>query len=235
MQRIEQEERRLDSRLSGHDEKEPSPGPSLPSGRQPAGRGIKKGGAPSFRLKTGGRQGNQRKKCSSADKGQYYMSKIQFSVQDMTREQWLPALACLSPVELRTAVMPILDSYDLEHQALPEDGLGLLQIKDGAWGQSFYLGEFPLASAHIVLRTTQGREFSGAAQYLGDKKEKAVYMAVCDAVLAHNLPESHMVWELVSAGKKKREEIKGQRQAIISRTRVNFDLVSPAQGGSDVD
>ncbi|MDZ7761055.1 MAG: hypothetical protein U5L00_12500 [Desulfovermiculus sp.] len=31
MQRIEQEEKRLDSRLSGHDEKEPSPGPSLPS------------------------------------------------------------------------------------------------------------------------------------------------------------------------------------------------------------
>ncbi|MDZ7761082.1 MAG: hypothetical protein U5L00_12640 [Desulfovermiculus sp.] len=30
------------------------------------------------------------------------MSKTQFSEQDMTREQWLPALACLSPVELRS-------------------------------------------------------------------------------------------------------------------------------------
>jgi len=163
------------------------------------------------------------------------MSKTQFSEQDMTREQWLPALAALSPVELRSAVLPILDSYDLEHQALPEDGLGLLKIKDGAWGQSFYLGEFPLASAHIILRTPQGREFFGAAQYLGDRKEKAIHMAVCDAVLTHDLPESHIVWELVRAGKMKREEIKRQRQAIVSRTRVDFDVLSPAQGGSDVD
>jgi alpha-D-ribose 1-methylphosphonate 5-triphosphate synthase subunit PhnG len=161
------------------------------------------------------------------------MSKTQFSEQDMTREQWLPALACLSTVKLRNAVLPILENYDLEHQALPEDGLGLLQVQDGSWGQAFYLGEFPLASAHIILKTPQGREFSGAAQYLGDRKEKAVSMAVCDAVLANNLPEKQSVWELVSAGKKKREAIKRQRQAMISRTRVDFDLLSTDQGEHD--
>ena len=161
------------------------------------------------------------------------MPEAQFFEQDMTREQWLPALACLSAVELRTAVLPILDSYELEHQALPEDGLGLLQIKDGAWGHSFYLGEFPLASAHIVLRTPQGREFSGAAQYLGDRKEKALSMAVCDAVLANNLPEKQSVWELVRAGTKKREAIRRQRQAMVSRTRVDFDLLSTDQGEHD--
>lgn len=151
------------------------------------------------------------------------------------RQRWLPALAVLSLEELDNTVQPLLAGYEIEHQALPEDGLGLLKIRDGALGQSFYLGEFPLATAHILLRAPSGQGFPGAAQFLGDSVDKAVLMAVCDAVLSNALPESPGIESLVRTGLKRLQERDRQRSAMLERTRVDFDLLSTSQGGADVD
>ncbi len=153
--------------------------------------------------------------------------------EDLTRELWLPALAALPAEELSSAVEPLLAGYELEHQALPEDGLGLLSIRDGAWGETFYLGEFPVAAAHVLLCNAQGQEYQGAAQYMGDRVNKAVHMAVCDAVLAYDLPEKPAVLQLVNTGRELRKSEADRRMTILFRTRVDFDLLSTDHGGND--
>ena len=151
------------------------------------------------------------------------------------RRVWLPALAALDPEELAAGVDPLMQIYSLEHQALPEDGLGLLTLRDGAMQECFYLGEFPVASAHILVQAEDGQSYPGAAQYLGDQVQKAVHMALCDAILAHNLPGHERIQVLVRTGLARRQGLRRQRGAMLERTRVDFDLVSTSQGGTDVD
>jgi len=151
------------------------------------------------------------------------------------RRRWLPALTALSLDELNTTVLSLLAGYEIEHQALPEDGLGLLKIRDGALGQSFYLGEFPLATAHILLRDPSGHGYPGAAQLLGDSVDKAIIMAVCDALLSNALPESAGIEPLVQTGLKRLQARESRRSAMLERTRVEFDLLSTSQGDADVD
>lgn len=151
------------------------------------------------------------------------------------RQEWLPALAVLDLEELAQAVDPLLSHYEIEHQALPEDGLGLLKVRDGAFGQPFYLGEFPVASAHVVLRNGRGEGYAGAAHYLGDSADKAIRLAVCDAVLAHDLPGAVIVQALARTGLNRLRARQRRRSAMLEKTRVDFDLLASTKGGGDVD
>jgi len=154
---------------------------------------------------------------------------------NLRRDEWLPALGALSQAELQEAVPALLEEYALEHQRLPEDGLGLLTIRDGAFDQPFYLGEFPVATAHIHLRNESGQEFAGAAHDLGDAAQKAVHMAVCDAILDNSLPETPEVLALVQTGLDRIQARHRQRRAMLERTRVDFDLLAKDMEGSDGD
>ena len=138
------------------------------------------------------------------------------------RSQWTRALAVLPEKVIASLAADSRADYELFQKSLPQEGLGLFRMIDGARQDHFYLGEIPLTCAHIELRSPGGDGYSGAAQIMNVTPDHAVALAVCDAVLAHRLPGWQTMYDLVVSGMeilKRREQV---RSAMVQRTRVNF-------------
>jgi len=145
------------------------------------------------------------------------------------RSVWIHALSAVPENDLKTVADQLKLDYDIIHRDIPEEGLGLLKIKDSAFGDHYYIGEFPVASARVELRNQHGRKFKGGAHVMHDSAAYAVDLAVCDAALAHRLPGWETVGELLEKGLRIRRQEEQRRKAMLARTRVSFDLLSAAK------
>ena len=65
---------------------------------------------------------------------------------------------------------------------MPQAGLGLMQLKDSALQEGYFLGEIPLATAHVVLTDAQQNRTEGAAQIMHSEASLARAIAIMDAV-----------------------------------------------------
>ncbi|MFW5734110.1 MAG: phosphonate C-P lyase system protein PhnG [Oceanidesulfovibrio sp.] len=151
------------------------------------------------------------------------------------RSAWARALAAVPDDRLREVVDALLTRYRVAHRALPEEGLAMLTLRDGAHGEPFHLGEFPLARAHVTLQDDTGARYEGGAIVMRDNADTALRLAMCDAVLAAKLPESGLVRELVDEGAALLRQEERRRQAMRERTRVDFSMLSTGRGDDDVD
>jgi alpha-D-ribose 1-methylphosphonate 5-triphosphate synthase subunit PhnG len=143
------------------------------------------------------------------------------------RHLWVQALAALPEADIKAAADRARSLYGLRHLSLPEEGLGLLKLKDGALGEPYYLGEFPVASAHVELvDENRNCTVAGGAHVLHDSAEYAVDLAVCDALLAGRWPGWEEVGRLLERGRQKLQERERRRKSMLARTRVDFDLLS---------
>lgn len=149
------------------------------------------------------------------------------------RANWAHTLAALPAHEIRAAAEHLERTHEVEDVSLPQAGLGLLQLRDGAFHEPFYLGEVPLTRAHVRVRTEDGSEASGGAVLLDDRMKLVRSLAILDAVLAARLPGWEIAAELVERGAAQHAEMTAQRQIILARTRVDFSLLGQTNEEDD--
>lgn len=152
---------------------------------------------------------------------------------DTERRHWLRAVTAHPPETLAGLADELGASWSVTYKTLPQAGLGMLQLRDGALHQAYYLGEFPLARCWLSLAGPDGKSYQGAAQVMEDDPRLAEALAVLDAVLAHRLPGWERVSELVETGKASRAEEDRIRARMLAATRVDFALLSATEEADD--
>ncbi|MDY6943570.1 MAG: phosphonate C-P lyase system protein PhnG [Pseudomonadota bacterium] len=151
------------------------------------------------------------------------------------QSQWLRALSSVPRQAVSDLTGELTASWEVRHTTLPQAGLAMVRMTDGGLGEPFYLGEIPLATARVEIRTHRdGAGVEGAAQVMDDSTEFARQLAVCDAVVAHRLPGWERVVELMASGERQADEETRRRKAMLAKTRVDFSLLD-ATGADDDD
>jgi alpha-D-ribose 1-methylphosphonate 5-triphosphate synthase subunit PhnG len=153
-------------------------------------------------------------------------------MNEIAREDWLSALSAVPEDQLATVVDALSSGWKISPTTLPQAGLGMLRMRDGALNEPFHLGEFPLASCRISVTTESGETAEGAALVMDDRVERAERLALCDAILAARLPGWRQVFALLFDGMARREDLNYARKAMLARTRVDFTLLDDV-GGDD--
>lgn len=145
---------------------------------------------------------------------------------DIPRSQWIKALTAHPETILIELANSLGNNWEITHEALPETGLSLLQMQDGVFEEPYYLGEIPLSTAWVKL-TANGKSWQGAASVMNDTPGLAVALAICDAILANQLPGWQQVSKFVKQGIVKKQEEERLRGAMLAKTRVNLSLLTP--------
>lgn len=115
--------------------------------------------------------------------------------------------------------------------SIPQSGLGMLKLKDSAFDEPFYLGEFPLATAWVEVQTPEGIIAEGAAQIMDDRIELAEALALCDAVLSARLPGWQQLAEMLEEGMSVLKAIRQERKQMLASTLVDFSLLDDVGSG----
>ena len=149
------------------------------------------------------------------------------------RKNWVSALSAIPENELVNTVAQLTIDWDVRPKSIPQTGLGMLKLNDTAFNEPFFLGEFPIASAWIEVRTPHGLSAEGAAQVMDDKIELAESLALCDAILSAQLPGWEKISKLVEKGIMNRKAISQERKQILAATKVDFSLLDDI-GDEDV-
>lgn len=142
------------------------------------------------------------------------------------RSHWLRALTAQPKSAVMAVASLATSGCSVRPLAPAQEGLALLTLRDAVFGERFHLGEVPLAEARVEVTTTDGRSGRGAARVLDDDAELAAALAVCDAVLANDLPGANEVRRLVEEGAIRRAAEDERRRALLDRTRVDFALLN---------
>lgn len=148
------------------------------------------------------------------------------------RKNWVSLLTALDSQQLYQVTEQLSSEFDVSYKALPQSGLGMLKLRDGALHEPFYLGEIPISSAWVELTLANGDKVEGAAQVMDDSHQLAEALAVCDAVLANQLPGYQQLVSLLEQAAQKIEQQRRHRKQVMQRTQVDFSLLD-ATGGSD--
>jgi alpha-D-ribose 1-methylphosphonate 5-triphosphate synthase subunit PhnG len=150
-----------------------------------------------------------------------------------SRKDWVHALTAHPTATVIDLAEQFTKDYTVKLTGLPQAGLGLLQLTDGAFHEPFYLGEFPLSRCSVEVILPDGRRASGGAQVMADDADLARALAILDAILAAKLPGWETVAEQVQSGFLQREEEARRRRAMLNETRVDFALLSDANEEDD--
>jgi len=149
------------------------------------------------------------------------------------RRDWAAALAVLPAQDLVSAAEAIAATCLVRDLVLPQSGLALLTLRDGAFHEPFHLGEVPVARAQVLLRAPDGREAGGGAVLLDDRSNIARAVAILDGALAGQLPGWETAAALVERGSAARAQTRAEGQHLLASTRVDFSLLG--QPGEDDD
>ena len=114
---------------------------------------------------------------------------------NIPRKDWPGALCALHAGEVKATVAELLQKMEVRDVALPQAGLGLLSLRDGAFREPFFIGEIPVARAEVIVRTAAGDEARGGTVIVDDRAQLARSIAILDAVMAGKLPG----WEQAAA------------------------------------
>lgn len=158
---------------------------------------------------------------------------------DAPRGQW-PRLLLAAPREsLLAAAQAARSGLAIRYLAMPQNGLALLPLKDGAYHENFNLGEIPLARVYLALtRTdghTEGMEARGAAWVMEDDMRCVEALAVADALLAAGWPEAAPFQALLAEGTRAIDRQTFERRVLLDATTVDFSLLGMAEDGVDVE
>ena len=144
---------------------------------------------------------------------------------NIPRKDWPGALCALHANEIKQTVALLLQNFEVRDVALPHAGLGLLSLRDGAFHESFFIGEMPVARAEVIVRTTTGDEVRGGALIIDDRAQFARSIAILDAVLAGKLSGWEQASSLVQQGIEVRKQKDSERKKLLAATRVDFSLL----------
>jgi alpha-D-ribose 1-methylphosphonate 5-triphosphate synthase subunit PhnG len=114
----------------------------------------------------------------------------------------------------------IRSKYDVKEIESPNNGLVMMQMREGARNGLFYLGELLVTEAKVGI----GDVF-GLGIVSGDAQDAALDLAVIDAACNAALPET-TCWEAeLSALEREIEAKMAAEDASVSRTSVNFETM----------
>lgn len=150
------------------------------------------------------------------------------------RADWPPLLCALSATDVKRVAEHLASDHHVEDLVLPQSGLGLLQLRDSARADRYFLGEVPLARAHVRITAQDGQSAEGAAQLLDDRAGLARAVAILDGVLAVDMPGADAAITLLHKGAGILAEKTRERRALLSTTRVDFAMLGMA-GEEDDD
>lgn len=153
----------------------------------------------------------------------------------LERKDWIRALTAHPPEMLTALAEELSDACELRLTRLPQAGLGLLTLTDGAFHEPYYLGEFPLSSCGVELVLADGRRASGGAQVMADDAQLARSLAVLDAILAARFPGWGRVAAQVESGATLCAEADRRRRAMLAATRVDFAMLNDGEAEGDED
>lgn len=152
---------------------------------------------------------------------------------NIPRRDWLRALIAHPAAALVELSVRLSAGWALSYLALPQAGLGLLKLRDGAFHEPYYLGEIPIACCRVRVQLPDGTTAEGAAQVMVDVPALAQALAVLDAILAARLPGWQEVAAWVGDGVSKRAEEDRLRSAMLAGTRVDFALLGATEEDED--
>ncbi len=152
---------------------------------------------------------------------------------NIKRSDWPRALATQSTKQLTAVLKEMTVDWTITPVQLPQTGLAMLQLRDSAFNDPYFLGEIPLASAWISIRTQDNQEYQGAAQLMDDDQDKIEALAACDAILAHQLPGWLALYQLVEIGMDDLNKEQRLRDAMLAKTRVDFALLNATENDDD--
>lgn len=144
---------------------------------------------------------------------------------NIPRKDWPSALCALHASKVKETVAHLMRNFKVRDVALPQSGLGLLSMRDGAFHESFFIGEMPVARAEVILRTNSGDEVKGGSLIVDDRAQLARAIAIMDAVLAGKLTGWEQAASLVQEGIAMRKQIESERKKLLAATRVDFSLL----------
>jgi alpha-D-ribose 1-methylphosphonate 5-triphosphate synthase subunit PhnG len=152
---------------------------------------------------------------------------------EQPRGEWPRMLAAVPQSDVIRCSEAFRASFRLEPRMLPATGLALLRMREGCFGESYHIGELPLAECAIDLVDAHGHRFAGGARVMSSSAEYAEAVAVLDAVLAHRLSGWRAAAELLQRGRDSVNATDARRAEIRERTSVEFALLSAAGGDDD--
>lgn len=152
---------------------------------------------------------------------------------NISRRDWPRALACQPQSTLKPLIDELTAGWRIAPVQLTQTGLAMLQMSDSACNDPYFLGEIPLARAWLEITTETGEQFQGAAQLMDDDAGKIECLAICDAVLANRLPGWEKLHALVETGMAQLGDIQRQRNQMLAKTRVDFELLNAAEEDGD--
>lgn len=141
---------------------------------------------------------------------------------NIPQKDWIRALTAHPPKDVIALAELLTREASVSLFQLPQVGLGLLTLKESAFHDQFYLGEFPLSSCHVELHYADDVCGVGHAQVMADDAELAKALAILDAILAHQLPGWQQAVQSLEQGQDKRSQLDQQRNRILTKTRVDF-------------
>lgn len=149
------------------------------------------------------------------------------------RAQWLRLWSALPASTVKALAVDLAEQHHVEDLELPQSGLGLLPLTDSALGDTYFIGEIPLAQAHVRVTSTQGQSTEGSAILVDDRSGVARAMAILDAVLNARLPGCEAALQLLEQGSAEVAQQTRQRRALLAATRVDFALLGANEENDD--
>lgn len=151
----------------------------------------------------------------------------------LPRTEWPRCLMALPASRVETLAEQLANQWAIQDVQIPQSGLGLVQLNDGAFGEGFFLGEAPFATARIRITTPDGVMAEGASQLLDDRSTLARSVAILDAVLSARLEGHESAEALVLEGLGLIESTTSDRRRLLASTRVDFSLLGAEDDDHD--
>jgi len=139
-------------------------------------------------------------------------------------------LAALPPSRVISLAERLVVEKSLRVDPVPRQGLRLLPLRESTAGEIFYLGEVPLAEAQVFLEAPDGQTLHGGAAVMDGTPEQAEAIAVLDALLMSEHDGAGEIAALAAEGQGVLDRQASERSHMRARTRVNFSLLSDADG-----
>lgn len=151
----------------------------------------------------------------------------------ISRDQWVRIWTTVPAARVRAIAAELKARYTINDVELAQSGLGLLPLSDSALGEAYFLGEIPLARAHVRISDGKGVQVEGAATLVDDRASLAHALAIMDGVLSARLPGYESTLELLTEGAANISKTDGDRRKLLAATRVDFALLSTADEEND--
>lgn len=149
------------------------------------------------------------------------------------RSDWMRYWTNVPAVRIRELSRHLAEQYEVEDLEIPQSGLALVPLVDGALGERYYLGEIPLAKANVRLTDRNGTAVEGAAIVMDDRTSLARALAILDGVLAAEWPGHEQAVVLLREGEMAVRATHADRKKLLAATRVDFSLLGAEESDDD--